>query len=104
MVVESSPINACCFPQAVFRPADDVRMGAAICSVVEFVESPTVGGSRNFSVEVIIELLTDPRIALPDLGVVPEALLRAAIARGAATVPGVATSITVAEWLSVSDT
>ena len=86
--------------QSVFRPADDPRMDAAICAVMDFVEGPTVGGSRDLPIEVVFDLLTDPRIDLPDLGVAPNALLKAAIARGTATTPDTGCT-TVDDWLSV---
>ena len=54
-------------------------MDTAIRAVVDFVEGPTVGGSRNLRVEVIVELLTDPKTVLPDLGVAPNALLTTAM-------------------------
>ena len=93
---------AFCCSQVVFRPADDPRMDAAICAVVDFVEGPTVGGSRDLPMEVVLDLLTDPRIDLPDLGVAPNALLKAAMTRGTATTPDTG-STTVEEWLSVCD-
>ena len=77
-------------------------MDAAIAAVVDFVESPTVGGSRNLPMEVIVEVLTDPRTSLPDLGVAPNALLKAAMARGTTATPD-SWSITVLDWLLVGN-
>ena len=99
--VASVAMAFCCL-QVVFRPADDPRMDAAIRTVVDFVEGPTVGGSRDSPMDVVLELLTDSKIKLPDLGVAPNALLKAAMARGTATTPDTG-SATVEDWLSVWD-
>ena len=88
--------------QSVLRPADDPRMDAAICAVVDFVEGPTVGGSRDWPMDAVMELFADPETVLPDLGVAPNALLKAAMARGTATTPGTG-STTVNDWLSVGN-
>ena len=88
--------------QSVLRPADDPRMDAAICAIVDFVEGPTVGGSRDWPMDAVMELFADPETVLPDLGVAPNALLKAAIALGTAATPDTG-STTVEEWLLVGD-
>ena len=88
--------------QSVLRPADDPRMDAAICAIVDFVEGPTVGGSRDWPMDAIMELFADSRTVLPDFGVAPNALLKAATACGSVTTPDTG-STTVEEWLSVGD-
>ena len=75
-------------------------MDAAIAEVVEFVEGPTVGGSRDWPLAAIVELFTDPRTVLPDLGLAPNALLKAAAVRGPAIVSASGYA-TVDEWLLV---
>ena len=78
-------------------------MNAAARAVVEFVEGPTVGGSRDWPVEAVFELFSDPKTILPDLGVAPNALLKAAMSRSTPTLPDGGYP-TVNEWLSVRDT
>ena len=86
--------------QTVFRPCDDPVMEAAMLAVVAFIESPAMGGSRDWPVEMTMELLDDPRTVLPDIGIAPKALLVSATTiRDVAA--GSATFVSFEQWLLV---
>ena len=65
--------------QAAFRPADDTCMEAAINTVVAYIEGPDVKGSRDWPLETVWAVLDSPRTSLPDIGIAPSILLRAAL-------------------------
>ena len=68
-------------------------------AVVAFVEGPHVDGSRDWPIGTTLEALSMADTALPDLGTVPNVLLRAAIARRGVANPGPLQPLD--EWMSV---
>ena len=54
-------------------------MNVAVAAVVEFVESAAVGGICTQPLTFLVELLTEVRDRLPDIGIAPKALLLHAI-------------------------
>ena len=50
-------------------------------TIVSYIEGPEVEGTRDWPIETLWEVLGDPRMALPDIGIAPSALLAAALHR-----------------------
>ena len=54
-------------------------MEAAINTVVAYIEGPDVEGARDWPLETVWAVLDNPRTSLPDIGIAPSILLRAAL-------------------------
>ena len=89
-----------CSSTQVFRPVDDVRMAASLAAVVSFIEGATIGGSRDWPLDMILDILADPKTTLPDLGIAPNSMLLSAIRRGVVEMDA-SPFTSLEQWLSV---
>ena len=77
-------------------------MHRSVLDVVSFIEGPIVEGSRDWPLDLTLELLTDAKTVLPDIGIAPKVLLLSAARRRVVSVD-TGPFISLEHWLAVRD-
>ena len=75
-------------------------MARSVSAVVSFVESPSVGGSREWPLATIVDILNDADGDVPGLGLAPTKLLQSAL-RNVVLEQCSTDAISLEQWLSV---